>query len=98
MNRREFTTTCISCVAGTLVAPLVSSCQSTHYATGTLEKDGISISPSEFSYMKKDRPVLRDYILVRNDALEFPIYLYRFSETEYSALLMKCTHQGNELQ
>ena len=39
----------------------------------------------------------REYIIVRNDKLEFPIYLYRFSETEYSALLMKCTHQGNEL-
>lgn len=30
--------------------------------------------------------------------LEFPIYLYRFSDNEYTALLMKCTHQGNELQ
>jgi Rieske Fe-S protein len=24
--------------------------------------------------------------------------VYRFSETEYSAVLMKCTHQGSELQ
>ena len=23
--------------------------------------------------------------------------MFRFSDTEYSALLMKCTHQGNEL-
>ena len=40
----------------------------------------------------------RQYVIVRNEALEFPVYLYRFSETEFSALLMKCTHQGNELQ
>jgi Rieske Fe-S protein len=47
--------------------------------------------------MNKDQELTRQYIIVRNDALQFPIYLYRFSETEYSAVLMKCTHQGNEL-
>lgn len=40
----------------------------------------------------------RDYVIVRNDAMEFPIYVYRFSDDDYSAMLMKCTHQGNELQ
>lgn len=40
----------------------------------------------------------RQYIIVTNDKLEFPIYLYRFSDNTYSALFMKCTHQGNELQ
>lgn len=40
----------------------------------------------------------RDYVIVRNDAMEFPIYIYRFSDDNYSAMLMKCTHQGNELQ
>ena len=41
---------------------------------------------------------MRSWIIVRNDALQYPIYLYRFSENEFSALLMKCTHQGTELQ
>jgi Rieske Fe-S protein len=98
MNRRAFTASCITCLTGTLIAPLVSSCLSAYYTTGTLENDGISLSPSEFSYVKKDQPALREYVIVRNDALEFPIYVYRFSETEYSAVLMKCTHQGSELQ
>lgn len=81
-----------------MVAPALSSCQSTHYATGTIELNGLSIPKTEFTYLKKDKPVIREYIIVRNDKLEFPIYLYRFSDNEYSALLMKCTHQGNELQ
>ena len=51
-----------------------------------------------FTYLKKDQPLQRDYIIVRNAALQFPIYLYKFSDEEYSALLMKCSHQGNELQ
>lgn len=81
-----------------MVAPVLTSCQSTHYATGTVEPNGLSIPKSEFTYLKKDQPMIREYIIVRNDKLEFPIYLYRFSANEYSALLMKCSHQGNELQ
>ena len=81
-----------------MVAPVLTSCQSTHYATGTVEPNGLSIPKSEFNYLKKDQPMIREYIIVRNDKLEFPIYLYRFSDKEYSALLMKCSHQGNELQ
>jgi len=39
----------------------------------------------------------RQYIIVRNEQLEFPIYLYRFSDADYAALWMKCTHKGAEL-
>lgn len=38
------------------------------------------------------------YVVVHNDKLEYPVCVYRFSEDEYKALLMKCTHQGTELQ
>lgn len=62
-----------------------------------MESNGLSVMRSEFTYMKKDQPLTRSYVIIRNDALEFPIYLYRFSDTQYSAVLMKCTHQGNEL-
>lgn len=98
MDRRSFTKTCLVCLGGAAVSPFLSGCQSTHYVTGTIEPNGLSIPKSEFSYPKKDKRILREYIIVRNDKLEFPIYLYRISDSEYSALLMKCTHQGNELQ
>lgn len=98
MDRRTFTKTCIACLAGAAVAPMLSSCQSTHYATGLIEQNGLSVLKSEFTYLKKDQPITREYIIVRNEKLEFPIYVYRISDNEYSALLMKCTHQGNELQ
>lgn len=97
MDRRSFTKACIFCITGSVVLPL-AGCQSTFYATGTVETNGISVLKSDFSFMKKDQQVHRDYIIVRNDAMEFPIYLYRFSDSEYAAMLMKCTHQGNELQ
>lgn len=85
------------CVGGAMLPPLLSGCQSTHYTQGVIEKDGISVLRSEFTYLKKDRPVTRPYIIVRNDQMTFPICLYRFSDNQYTALLMKCTHQGSEL-
>ena len=86
------------CLGSAMIAPVISGCQSTYYTHGTIEPNGISVLRSEFNYMKKDKPVIRQYIIVRNESLEFPIYLYRFSDNEYTALFMKCTHQGNELQ
>ena len=81
-----------------MVFPVLSGCQSTHYTSGTFEPNGLSVAKSEFSYLKKDQPMTRQYIIVTSDQLEFPIYLFRFSDNEYSALWMKCTHQGNELR
>lgn len=98
MQRREFTKACIACLAGASIVPVLAGCQSAYYTTGNLETNGISIPKSDFTYLKKDQPMLRDYVIVRNDAMEFPIYVYRFSDNEFSAMLMKCSHQGNELQ
>lgn len=97
MDRREFTRRCLLCVGATAIVPLLTECQSTYYTTGTLESNGIAVQKSEFRYLKKEQEMIRPYIIVRNDSMQFPIYLYRFSDTEYSAVLMKCTHQGNEL-
>lgn len=99
MDRREFVKqTCIICLSGGLVPAVLSGCQATHYVTGALDTQGITIPKAEFTYLKKDQPLTRQYIIVQNEKLEFPIYLYRFSDNEYSALWMKCAHQGAELQ
>ena len=47
---------------------------------------------------QKGSTAYRSFIIVRNDALQFPICVFRFTEQEYSAVWMKCTHQGAELQ
>jgi len=97
MNRRTFTKNCVICIGASIMTPMLSGCQPTHYINGTIEPNGLSVSKSEFSYLKKDKPMVRQFIIVKNERMEFPIYVYRFSENEYSALLMKCTHQGSEL-
>jgi Rieske Fe-S protein len=99
MNRRSFVKqTCITCVSGGLIPFLMSGCKATHYASGVISSAGLYIAKSEFIYKQKDQLLTRQYILVQNDTLEFPIYVFRFSETKYSALWMRCTHQGAELQ
>jgi Rieske Fe-S protein len=97
LNRREFAEKCLSCAAAVTWLPLLGGCQSVHYSTGTMDTNGISVLASEFRYLRKGQAVIRPYIILKNEAMEFPIYLYRVSDSEYTAVLMKCTHQGNEL-
>ena len=97
MNRRDFiANTCAACLSATAVSALLSSCSSTRYTSGTMGTDGITVSADEFKL--KNKSGYRPFIIVRNESLKYPIYVYRFGETEYSALWMRCTHQGTELQ
>jgi nitrite reductase/ring-hydroxylating ferredoxin subunit len=99
MNRRNFIKdSCSACLSVTVFASLVSSCTSTKYIPGKIGKDGLTISKDDFSIKQKGGTAYSSFIIVRNDALQFPICVYRLSGQEYSALWMKCAHQGVELQ
>ena len=96
MNRRHFIkNSCVACIGLATSATLLNACAGIRFVPGKIEKDGISIDKKEFSLKEKGK--YRSYIIVRNDALLFPICVYRFNETEYSALWMQCSHQGAEL-
>ena len=62
---------------------------------GTIAGSDLVLPVSAF--ISKDGK-FRHYVVVQNDQLRFPVCLYRFSEDQYSAVLMRCTHQGAELQ
>ena len=99
MDRREFIKNgCTACISATVVAAMLSSCSPTQYITGTLGKDGLFIDTKEFLTRHKGKATYRPFIIVRNDALQYPVCVYRFGENDYSALWMRCTHQGTELQ
>lgn len=87
MNRKEFIMKCG-------LAAIVSGCAGTKYLNVPIEGDSLVVPVQSFVTAEKTLK----YIVVHNDKLEYPICLYRFSETEYKALLMRCTHQGTELQ
>ena len=58
-------------------------------------ENGITIGLKDFETPKKG---FREYVVVRHESLQFPVCVYRLDNNNYSALLMRCTHQGAELQ
>jgi len=99
MQRREFIkNSCTACLSLSVLSTFIVGCVSTKYVPGTLGKDGLFLSKDDFEVKQKGGTAYSSFIIVRNDALQFPVCVYRFSDNEYSALWMKCTHQGAELQ
>lgn len=99
MTRKDFiVNACTACLSATAISSLLSSCTTTRYISGNLSKDGLTVSKDEFKISQKGNTAYRSFIIVRNDALQYPICVYRFSDEQYSALWMRCTHQGTELQ
>lgn len=99
MTRKDFiVNACAACLAATGAASLLSSCGTTRYLQGKLVKDGLTVSLDEFKLTQQGGTAYRSFLIVRNDALQYPICIYRFGDEQYSALWMRCTHQGAELQ
>ena len=99
MQRREFIKSgCAACLSITALSSLVTGCIGTKYISGKLVNDGVIISKDDFKVKQKGSSAYSSFIIVRNDALQFPICVFRLGADEYSALWMKCTHQGAELQ
>jgi nitrite reductase/ring-hydroxylating ferredoxin subunit len=96
MERREFIKTCgFTCMGGTLLGSLLEGCSSTRMIPGVLSNSDLVIPVAAFS-LNGDKH--RSYVVVQNEQLRYPICLYRFGEGQYSAVQMRCTHQGTELQ
>src|SRR5690349_20980289 len=99
MNRRSFIkSSCTACLSVTVLSTLLPACSATKIIPGTLGENGISLSPEEFKVKQKGAYTFASYIIIRNEALKYPICLYRFSDSQYTALRLRCTHQGAELQ
>ena len=99
MDRREFITkSCTACASATVLISLLSSCQATRYVSGKLNNDGLLVPLSEFKTQQRGKDTYHSFIVVRNEALQYPVCVFRLNESEYSALWMQCSHQGSELQ
>jgi Rieske Fe-S protein len=98
MERRDFIVkSCAACAGIAFGTALLQSCTPSKFIQGKLGKDGLSVDPKEFLESSGTGKKFRPYIIIRNNALQYPICLYRFSDEAYSALWMQCTHQGAEL-
>jgi Rieske Fe-S protein len=96
MERKEFIKTCgFACLGGLLLSSVFEGCASGKVITGTIENSDLVVP--EVSFIQTNSS-FKKYVVVQHDSLKYPVCVYRFSATEYTALLMRCTHQGAELQ
>lgn len=98
MNRKDFIKTCgYTCLGIAGISLLMESCTPTKYITVSIVNKQLSIAKKEFIEIKDSKEKTLRHLIIRTKDIDFPIVLYRFSETEYSALLLKCSHQNSEL-
>lgn len=98
MDRKTFVKNCGMRCLGLLVAPaILEGCAGTKYITAPIVGSDMIVPLSAFEIIKDDNIQYRQYLIVQNDTLQFPICVYRMAPETYNALWMKCTHQGTEL-
>lgn len=94
MERKEFIKTCgFACLGTTIFSPLLQGCVSAKSISAKINGEDLIVPLSNF---EKDGKTLK-YLVVNNSQLQYPIYVFRFSENHFTALYMQCTHQGNEV-
>lgn len=99
MNRKQFLKTCgFGCLAGITGITLLQSCSSSQILSKEIKGTDILVPTSDFEIKKDRETTYKKYIIIQNEQLKFPICVYRFDATNYSALFMECSHQGAELQ
>lgn len=99
MNRRTFLKdSCLACLGMATASILLSSCNTIKHISGSITDNGIKFPLRDFIVDMKKNTKYHAYVIIRNDALQYPICVYRLDEGTYSALYMQCSHQGAELQ
>jgi Rieske Fe-S protein len=99
MDRRDFLRSCgYACLGGIGLAAALQSCTTSKMVGGTIAGSFLVVDRTAFETVRDGETLYRKYIVVHNDELQFPVCVYRFSENDYTALYMQCTHQGAELQ
>ena len=99
MDRKQFLKTCgFGCFGGIIGVSLLQSCASSQLVSATIKDTDLLVSTADFEIKNNQKTEYKKYLIVQNELLKYPICIYRFSATEYTALWMSCTHQGAELQ
>jgi Rieske Fe-S protein len=97
MDRKEFLKVCSGACFGLIGISLLQSCETTQHITAIQSGNFLQVNEKDFTRTKDDKVVYRKFIVVKQANSDYPIVVYRKNENSYSALLLKCTHQGNEL-
>lgn len=98
MNRKDFLLQCGSGCASLMgLSALFQGCAGTKYIDGIIEGDELVVPTSAF-IKDTTSDVYLPYVVAHNQKLEYPVAIFRSKDAKYTAVLMRCTHQGTELQ
>lgn len=98
MKRKQFIQQCgFACAGAGVLMVWLQSCATQKSVTGTYDKETLILPLTEFYTLKNGEKKWNRTLIVRNEKVDFPIAVYRLKENDYRALLLRCTHQGNEL-
>src|SRR5688572_1010023 len=92
MDRRKFIKdTCTVCVGSAFTGMLLAGCTGTGNIYKTSVENGkLQIPLSEFTEKK--------YRVIRSISLSHDVFAYKKSDTEFMAVLLKCTHRDAPVQ
>lgn len=98
LDRQAFLKTCgVACLSASALSTALTSCSSVYYAQAPKIK-GWAIQVNKQEFLAGDKGGrLRPYIIVEMKNQAHPIYVRRLGDETYTAVLMQCTHQGNDL-
>jgi Rieske Fe-S protein len=99
MDRNKFIKQCgFACLGAIGVSVIAQSCSPSRQLNASIADNKLVVPLSAFEGKRKsaDQSYSR-YIIVRNEQLNYPLVVYRNNENDYTALLLRCSHQYNEL-
>lgn len=98
MDRQEFLKICgVSCLGIIGLSGIVQSCSPTHYANSSIKNNQLTISLKEFEQIEKGIIKYRKYVITKVEGIDYPIVIYKNINATYTAILLRCSHQGAEL-
>ena len=77
---------------------LLEGCSTSKIVTANIVDADMIVPLTDFEVKKGDTKKFEKHLVLQNEKLQYPICVFRLDENNYEALLMKCTHQGTELQ
>jgi Rieske Fe-S protein len=99
MDRKQFIQTCgAACLGLVSASTLFSGCASTKIIQAPINGSDLLLSLHHFVISDEKETTYKKYVMVHNEQLQYPVCVYRHAADQYTALFMRCTHQGSELQ
>lgn len=99
MHRKEFLKSCgFACLGSLSISALIQGCTPFKQINAPIVNNQLQIPLTAFIQKSKNGGTqFRRYVVARNERLNYPVVVYRNADNDYSALLLRCSHQFNEL-